>query len=491
MPALAGTSLVGRQAERAVLHDALQSPDAELIAVYGRRRVGKTFLIRQTFANDTCFELVGMHDADLRTQLRSFAASLGRALTSPVPLEAPVAWHDAFGQLRSFLSARFKRRQRKQVVFFDEVPWLASRRSGFLSAFEHFWNSWGSQQTKLVVVLCGSAASWMLQNLVRQRGGLHNRVTRRLRVEPFQLGDGEALLQSRGVQLSRYQVLELTMALGGVPHYLAQVKRGESAAQAIDRLCFAREGQLRTEFDTLYASLFEQADRHEAVVRALAKRRRGLTRSALLEAAKLGSGGAATRVLDELEESGFLLQMPRLGREKRDAVYWLADEFSLFHLTWMQGVRPSGAQSWLRRQGTSAWRAWSGLAFESLALKHVAAIKHALGISGVETTEGSWEHRATGRNDQGAQVDLVIDRADHTLNLCELKFSEATFAVDKAYARELARKRDVFRQQTRSRKALFLTLITTHGLAENEHSRGLISNAVTMDALFERRPTSV
>lgn len=490
MPSRSGarqsSALVARHREREILDEALHSPQAELVALYGRRRVGKTFLVRQVLAEQICFELVGMHEVNLRTQLASFATSLARAHASPAPLAPPTDWLAAFEQLRRFLEPRLRKKaSEKLVVFFDEVPWLASRRSGFLSAFEHFWNAWATQQPGLVVVLCGSAASWMLENVVRQRGGLHNRVTRRLRVEPFSLADTEELLLSRGVRLGRYQTLLLTMALGGVPHYLTQVRRGESAVQAIDRLCFTNDGLLRTEFEHLYASLFEQADRHEAVVRALAKKRRGLTRTALLEAAKLGSGGAATRVLDELEEAGFILQMPRLGRGRREAVYWLSDEYSLFYLTWIEGRR--GDIDWLRRQGTPAWRAWSGLAFEALALKHVRAIKVALGISGVETTSGSWERRGT-RDAEGAQLDLIIERADACLNLCELKFSEAPFAIDKAYARELKRKCDVFRAETRSRKALFLTLITTWGLKENEHSRGLVTNALTMDALFARAP---
>lgn len=484
------TRLVARWGERSTLDEALRSPDAELIAVYGRRRVGKTFLIRQVYAKETCFELVGIHEADLGTQLRAFAAALGRATAAVALPTAPRDWHAAFAQLGALLAARFKRRKGKQVVFFDEVPWLSSRRSGFLSAFEHFWNTWGVQQRQLVVVMCGSAASWMLQNIVRERGGLHNRVTRRVRVEPFSLADAEELLAARGVALGRYQTAELYMALGGVPHYLAQVRPGESAAQNIDRLCFGRDGLLRTEFKNLYASLFDQAERHEAVVRALAKKRRGLTRSALLKAASLGSGGAASKVLDELEESGFILQMPRLGRAKRDAVYWLADEYSLFYLTWIEGHRGSSEGVWMRKQGTPAWRAWSGLAFEATCLKHVFAIKAALGIAGVETVEGAWEHRPDRTHRDGAQIDLVIDRADRSMNLCEMKFSEAEFTVDKAYARELKHKRDVFRATTGTSKALFPTLVTTYGVRDNEHARGLVSRSVTIDALFARRHMS-
>ncbi len=479
-------TLIARHRERRLLDEALRSSEPELVAVYGRRRVGKTFLIREVCAEAMCFELVGIHDGDRATQLGQFAAALGRASRVPARLAPPDDWHQAFGQLTAFLTPLLRRRRRKQVVFLDEVPWLASRRSGFLAAFGHFWNSWATRQPNLMVVLCGSAASWMLAKLVGDRGGLHNRLTRRLRVEPFGLADADELLKARGVDLGRYQAMELYMAVGGIPHYLAQVRPGESAAQNIDRLCFDRDGLLRTEFSNLYASLFERAERHEAVVRALAARRRGLTRTALLAAAGLGSGGAATKVLDELEESGFVMQMPRLGQARRDAVYWLADEYSLFYLTWIEHHRAAADGVWMRKQGTPAWRAWTGLAFEATCLKHVAAIKRALGISGVDTVEAAWAQRGGGTVGDGAQIDLVIDRSDRSVNLCEMKFAEAEFVVDKACARELRRKRDVFREVTGTRKALFVTLVTTHGVRDNDHAREIVAQVVTFDALFAR-----
>ncbi len=475
--------LVARHGERRLLDETHRSTEAELVAVYGRRRVGKTFLIRQGFGASVCFELVGIHGVDRPTQLRGFAKALAKA--TGVDVEPPADWFAAFSTLEAFLAKRLKRRSSKQVVVFDEVPWLASRKSGFLPAFEHFWNSWASRQRQLVVVLCGSAASWMLEHVVTERGGLHNRVTRRLRVEPFGLRDAEELLRSKGVELGRYQTVELYLALGGVPHYLAQVRPGDSAAQNVDRLCFARDGFLRTEFQTLFTSLFERSERHEAVVRTLATKRRGMTRTALLDAAGLGSGGTATKVLEELEESGFIAQLPHLGRAKKDGAYWLTDEYSLFYLSWIE-PRPRSFSSggvWLRKQGTPAWRAWAGLAFEAVCLKHVRSLKAALGIEGLETTEASWAAPGAHGRD-GAQIDLVIDRADRCTNLCELKFSESEFVIDKAYARELKHKRDAFREVTGTKKALFLTMVTSYGVRPNEHARELVARSLTMDALF-------
>jgi uncharacterized protein len=477
--------LVARYEERRILDEALHSGRGELIAVYGRRRVGKTFLVRKHFAKQLVFELIGVCDAPAPIQLQTFSRALQEASGSRFQHAIPSDWTCAFAELITFLKT-FQKRSEKRVIFFDELPWLAGRRSGFLHAFEHFWNAWASKQANVVVVVCGSAASWMLRKIVRQRGGLHNRVTRSIRVAPFTLAESHELLTAQGISLGHYQTTELFMALGGIPHYLAQVRKGESAAQNIDRLCFSRDGLLRSEFSNLYASLFEQAGRHEAVIRALATKRSGMTRAQLLAKVALGSGGAASKVLSELEESGFVLQVPRIGRQKRDAVYWLADEYSLFYIKWIERHRGASDGVWMRKQGTPAWRAWAGLAFEAVCLKHVREIKRALGIGGVSTEESSWQQRPNERVQDGAQIDLVIDRADRSMNLCEMKFSEQAFIVDKAYARELAHKRDTFRIATGTKKALFLTLVTSHGVMPNDHAREIVGQTVNLEALFVR-----
>jgi len=467
------TLLAGRERERSLLRHAHGSPEAELVAIYGRRRVGKTFLVREHFAAELCFELVGAYEVPLDQQLGNFAAALAAARKS-AKVTPPRDWPDAFRQLAAYLEKVLKG-GKKRVVFFDELPWLASRRSGFLPAFEHFWNGWAVKQRGLVVVVCGSAASWMIEHLVAARGGLHNRVTRRIRLEPFTLGETEAYLQQRRITLTRYQLLELYIALGGVPHYLKQLERGESAAQSIDRLCFSPDGMLRDEFGKLYASLFEHPERHEHVVRTLAKKRYGMTRNELIAATGITSGGSATRLIDELDESGFVTRLPQFGLETKDMVCRLTDEYSLFYLSFIEPGRGRGG--WLSRRGSPAWRAWSGYAFEGVCVKHAQRLKRALGIEAVETLESAWKS-------PGAQVDLLVDRKDQTINLCELKFSEGEFVIDKRYAAELKAKRDVFRRETKTKKAVLLTFVTTHGVRDNEHRRELVDKELTMDALF-------
>jgi len=468
--------IVGRAAEQERLRRALGSREPELVVVYGRRRVGKTYLVRSFFGSKIAFELTGAYDAPLSEQLANF----GRALRS-APGSAhrdagmPASWSEAFEQLKRHLAGLAAQRE-KRVVFIDELPWLASRKSGFLRAFEHFWNAWASSRPELLVVVCGSAASWMTRTLLHARGGLHNRVTEAIRLEPFRLAEARAYLESRRVKLSPYQVFELYLALGGVPHYLRQVQPGRSAAESINRLCFAPDAPLRDEFKLVYASLFEHPERHEAVVRALAKQRSGINRAALLDKSGLRSGGGASATLEELEASGFIARVSPHGRQVKDSLYRLTDEYSLFYLRWMERAASSGPNVWLTKRGSPSWRAWSGYAFESVCLKHITELKRAIGIEAVETTEASW-FRA-GDDEPGAQIDLVIDRKDGCINLCEMKFSETEYAIDKSYARELATKVSAFAAATRTRKALFLTMVTVSGLRENAHKHDLVQSTV-------------
>lgn len=465
--------IVGRVAEQARLRRVLTSSEPELVVVHGRRRVGKTFLVRQFFGDRICFELTGAYDAPLAEQLASFARALRQAQGSE-DTGAPASWAEAFELLKRLLEKA--PRSAKRVVFIDELPWLASRKSGFLRAFEHFWNAWASTRRDLVVVVCGSAASWMTRTLLHARGGLHNRVTETIRLEPFRLAEARAYLESRRVKLSPYQLFELYLALGGVPHYLRQVEPGRSAAENINRLCFSAHAPLRDEFKVLYASLFEHAERHEAVVRVLAKQRGGITRAELLDKSGLRSGGGASSTLEELEASGFIARVSPYGRQVKDSLFRLVDEYSLFYLRWIERSTTTGPNVWLTKRNSPSFRAWSGYAFESVCIKHITELKRAIGVEAVETTESSW--RYAGGDEPGAQIDLVIDRKDGCINLCEMKFSESEFTIDKGYGRELANKVAAFGRATSTRKALFLTMVTVAGVRDNAHKLALVQSEV-------------
>jgi len=474
--------IIGRKDEITILEEVLKTKDAGLMAVYGRRRVGKTFLIRNFFADRLIFELTGMYGGSLKEQLLQFSKSLQKATDSALSLKPPGTWVEAFHALEQFLDKLPKRK--KLVIFLDEFPWLDSRKSGFLSAFEHFWNSWASQQAHLLFVICGSAASWMIRKIVNNRGGLHHRITQKMRLLPFTLAETETYLKSKGSNLDKYQILQLYMALGGIPQYLNNVKKGDSAQEVIEKTCFKKDGLLNGEFNNLYTSLFENADNHLKAVRVLAATPKGLTRQEIIEECGLSSGGRTTLMLDELEQSGFIKSNKPYDKETKEGIYRLVDEFSLFYLKFMD--KADATTNWARISEGASYKIWSGMAFEAVCLKHIDQIKNGLGLKGKSTKETGWRYiPPKGAKEDGTQIDLLIDREeDHSINICEIKFYKGELIISKSYAGELQQKLDVFQEKVKPRKTLFLTLITTYGVKDNSHSDSLVKKSLTMDVLF-------
>lgn len=473
--------LVGRLPEQAILKKALQSGEPEMVAVIGRRRVGKTFLVRSAYAEQIDFEITGVQNGNLRAQLQHFTDRLNYHARPLLPFKPPRNWQEAFQMLIVYLEKLDK--TEKPVVFLDEFPWLAGRKSDFLRAFGLFWNSWASQQN-IVVVICGSAASWMIANVVRDKGGLHNRITRRIYLQPFTLFETELYLKSRGVQLDRYHLIQIYMAMGGIPHYLKEVEAGKTAVQNIDQICFSTQGLLREEFLQLYPALFEHAENHVQIIRALSGSWRGMTRADLLSATGLADGGSVTRILEELMHSGFITAYYAFGKKKKEMRYRLTDEYSLFYLKFIEEKRSEGAGAWEQLTQTQLWKSWSGFAFESLCLKHVPAIKKALGISGIYTEASSF-YLKNSEFGRGIQIDLLIDRNDHAINIFEIKFYQSPFTLKKEQADEFRLKKAIFKSATGTNKQVFFTLLSTFPLTPNEHSLGAVDQALDMNCLFE------
>jgi AAA+ ATPase superfamily predicted ATPase len=473
--------IIGRESEMKILQGMLISGEAELIAVLGRRRVGKTFLIRNFYEKNLLFEFTGIHEAGLDIQLLNFGKALQQAIGLAIPLARPGNWIEAF----SFLSQALKLKMQNEpaVVLFDEFPWIHTPRSGFLSAFGHWWNTWASTQPMLKVVICGSAASWMIENIINNRGGLHNRVSRIIRLLPFSLKESEDYLNSRGIILDRHQLLRLYMAIGGIPQYLKQVDKGESTDQVIDKLFFEKSGLLKREFTNLYRSLFTNSTHHEAIVRLLAKKNMGLDRAEIIKTCGFTTGGGTTRLFDELEQSGFITQYVPFGKAARDSIYKLSDEYTLFYLKFVEHARASGAASWQKLANSQSYISWTGYAFEAICQKHIAQIKKALGISGVYIEASGWRY-VPKQGENGAQIDLLLDRADHCINLCEIKFTEKEFTIDKRYAGELEKKVQIFKKHTKTRKTVFPTMITSTGILKNNYYTNLIQAQVVAEDLF-------
>ena len=473
--------LTGRKEEQQILLNALTSQEAEMVAVFGRRRVGKTFLVKQTYGDRITFDLTGLQHATNADQLHNFSLQLTGRMNLPIPLKVPTDWLEAFFLLSNYLQGQSE--TQKQVVFFDEVPWLAGHKSGFLMGLSWFWNSFAVTRN-LVVVICGSAASWMIQKIVNDRGGLHNRITKRIFLKPFTLTETEAYLKSRNIRFNHYQLTQLYMAIGGIPHYLKEVEAGKSAIQNINDLCFSPNGLLRDEFSRLYPSLFAHAENHISVVRVLAQSRQGMSRPDIVQVGKFSEGGRTTKVLEELEQSGFITTYYPFGKKKKDTLYRLTDEYSLFYLRFIEKNREEGNDVWQHLSQTQAAKIWNGYAYENLCLKHLPQIKKALGISGIYATFSSFLQRSKA-GQQGAQIDLVLDRNDQIINLFEIKFYNSEIALTETDAKALRQKIAIFQTTTRTRKYLMMTLITAFGLKHNMHSLGLVEKVLTLEDLFE------
>ncbi len=473
--------LFGRKNEIAILREALQSNRAEMVSVIGRRRVGKTFLIETIYQKHIIFKVTGIQHAKRKEQLRNFVIQLNEYSADSFPMAAPQDWLDAFHLLTKFLNTQSS--DKKNVVFLDELPWLATHKSGFLKGLSWFWNSWAVNQN-IVVVICGSAASWMIQKVVNHRGGLHNRITKRIHLQAFTLKETEEYLTGNNIRFDRYQLIQLYMAMGGIPHYLKEIRHGDSAAQNINRICFSPTGLLRDEFSRLYVSLFNHAERHIAVIKALANKQQGLPREQIIADAKLPPGSSVSRILEELLASGFISVYRPFGKKKKGKLYRLTDEYSLFYLNFIEGKAHEGDDIWNLLSQTPIYKTWSGYTFENICLKHIAPIKKALGISGIYSLSGSFYKKGTAQ-EKGAQIDLLIDRNDHVINLFEAKFYNEPYTITKDYATKLREKMSVFRSTTKTKKQLFWVFISTFGINENQHSGGVIAKSLTMDDLFE------
>lgn len=479
-PQLMAGKLIGREKEKKILQRALESDEAEMVSVIGRRRIGKTFLVNEVYKDHIAFSVTGIQNAPRNEQLRNFANQLKAFAPKALIISPPKDWLDAFFLLIEFLKQ--KDQQKKMVVFLDELPWMATHKSGFLRGLSYFWNSWATRQN-IIVVICGSAASWMINKVVKHRGGLHNRITKRIHLQPFTLAETEQYLKSRRIHFDRYQIVQLYMAMGGVPHYLKEIVREESAVQNINSICFSPSGLLRTEFSDLYASLFAQAEKHMAVIRALAQKRQGLTRQELIKATSLSAGGAISRALEELLHSGFIAAYRPFGKKKKEKLYRLTDEYSLFYLQFIEGKEHEDEDIWRHLSQTQAYKTWSGYAFESICLKHIPQIKKAMSIAGIYSLSGSFYKKGTD-TEKGAQIDLLIDRNDQVINLFEIKFYNEDYTLTKAAADRLREKMRIFRETTKTRKQLSWVFISAFGLKENSNSLGLITKSLTMDDLF-------
>jgi AAA+ ATPase superfamily predicted ATPase len=481
--------IIGRLREQELLRDLVESKKSEFIAVYGRRRVGKTYLIKNLMSSFPCvfFHVTGLQKGSSKEQLKEFAKQIGKTFYQSPSLVPQKQWVDAFEDLTEAINAVPK--EKTVVLFFDEFPWMATPRSKLLTALELYWNRYWVFDKRVKLIICGSATSWIIDNIINNKGGLHNRVTRTIHLKPFSLHETESYLKEHQIHLKHRQILDLYTVLGGVPLYWSFVRKGLSAHQCIDELCFQSDGPLVKEFERLFESLFENPKPYTDLIRIIAKHRYGVGQSKLIEISKLPDGGGTVQRLHQLEEAGFITGLVPYGHKDRGVYYVIDDEYSLFYLRWIEPILKTIAKKavnkgfWLSQSNQSAWKIWASLAFESICYKHLDQIRKALNID-PGSTVGTWRYSPKDEQ-EGTQIDLLFDRLDGSITLCEIKCSDKQFAIDKSYSQDLLKKMEIFRKQTRTKKQLFLSMITTMGLKPTMYSEELVANQATLEDLFK------
>lgn len=474
--------MIGRSREIDELNYLYNSGKAELVAIYGRRRIGKTYLVDETFKGRITFRHAGLSPVDedkkgmLKAQLEHFYYSL--LLQGMKKSKKPGNWLEAFYMLEKFLEEIDD--GSRQVVFLDELPWLDTPRSGFMTAFEGFWNTWGCHRNNLMVVVCGSANSWILDNLINNHGGLYNRVTYEIKLAPFTLCECEKFFESKNVKLSRYDIVQSYMILGGVPYYMGYFQSGMSLAQNVDNILFSKQGKLREEYERLFASIFSNPEVMKKIVGLLFTRNAGFTRSEIAENVGINDGGTLSQSLNALIASDFVVKYVPFGKGKKEH-YKLVDPFCLFYLHFIDKKNKIEEKFWQQNLSTQQIISWRGFAYENVCFNHVAQIKKKLGISGVITTHSAWSKRAD--DVEGMQIDLLISRNDNVVNMCEIKYYGDEFTVNKEYYQVMLRRQEILAKELSPRIAIHNTLITTFGLTYNEYS-GVFTNVITLDDLF-------
>jgi len=470
------SNIIGREVEKLILEELSFSKTSEFVAIYGRRRVGKTYLVRETFSGKFTFEISGLANASTKEQLLNFNLTLKKATGEE--RKTPQNWLEAFSQLIDFIEIN---NDERKIIFFDEMPWMDTPRSGFITALEHFWNGWASAQKNIVLIVCGSATSWIINNLVNNHGGLHNRLTHKIFLKPFTLTECEQYFKWRKIDFSRYQIAEIYMIMGGIPFYLSKIEKGLSVAQNIDNMFFAENARLQNEFKNLYAALFRNADDYVKIIEALSKKGKGLTRYEISNYSKITGGGGLTKILQNLEYCGFIRKYHFLNKKTRNTLYQLVDSYSLFYFKFVQKNEYNDARFWTNSIDTPLHNSWAGYAFEMLALQHIAEIKKAMSIAGIQSSVSTWRSETT---EPAAQIDLVIKRKDGIINVMEIKYCKEKFAITKQYEENLQNKISALKAEIHARNAVHLTMLTTFGLKQNKHSE-IVQKELILDDLFD------
>lgn len=482
--------VIGRAKEKAELKTVLESKKSEFLGIYGRRRIGKTFLIREYFKNMKGVQFLsfqGQKDVDTKTQIDTFYHELEKQFKINYQLKRARDWQGAFHDFDKFIEKHTLENKKDVIVLFlDELPWFCNSKAGFLPALDYYWNQRWSANAKMKLIVCGSAASWMIKNVVNAKGGLHNRLTKKMYIAPFQFVEVKEFSKTNKLNFTDTQLLQIYMVLGGVPFYWSLLKKTTPISKQIDDLLFGKNAILKNELQNIFRSLFDNSELHLRIVKILSAAKSGIERNTLLNKCQIKSGGQASQYLDNLIHSGFIESFHLFGNKKKLTLFRLIDSFSYFDSYWSKQSLGLVA-FWQNKIQTPKLNTWAGYAFENFCLQHINQIIKALEIDRQVEAIHSWhsidQNKKGDIEEKGAQIDLIIERMDGVLHVIEIKYSQNEFVLKKEDAKNILNKVDRFKEKTQYRGQIKINLVTPIGLKKGLWNDEVFDKTITLKDL--------
>lgn len=476
--------MIGRKKELALLNSLCEEEKSKLVVVHGRRRIGKTFLVDymfQTHRKDCLFfKFTGSADQNSSVQKDYFVEAIYEwfKVEPSKPIEK---WHEVFIFLKRTIEAEIKEKnhQGKVIVFIDEVAWIDKHnKAGFLSAFGHFYNTYIEKNNNLIVILCGSNASWIKNKILKDTSGpLYHRVDVEIPLYPFDLQETkEYLIKEKRFDIDDKSVVDIYMILGGVAKYLSYLDSKLSIAQNINKLFFSLHAPLYSEYEALFKSLFyDKSSNHRKIMDLLISKQSGFEMMEIEKLLKEIKSSTLRVNIEELIDTGFIKPIARYAHASRNTKYIACDPLCNFFIKWVQPLSKNDIASlidYFETKSTSHdYIIWQGFAFEMVMISNIELYLKARGLSSGVKSIGYWDYTTQSEDESGAQIDILIEYIGNTYDIVECKYYNDEFIIDKAYAKNIQNKKEMFIKYGIKNKKfdLKVVMLTTYGTKINQY----------------------
>jgi AAA+ ATPase superfamily predicted ATPase len=463
---------IGRKVEIAQLTALIDLPRPSIAVIYGRRRVGKSELIRHVTQGKNVLSFEGLEGQPKHKQIKNFLFQL--SAQSNIREKNISDWPDALILLRTLTQ------DGQWIIILDEFQWMANYQNELVSVIKMIWEKYLSQNPDLTLILCGSIASFMKSKVLKS-SALYGRTDYELNLHELNLSEISEFFPGKGSD----EVIDTAMLVGGIPKYLELISEYPSLYDALEPLAFSQDGFFKTEYDRLFASHFGKKPIFMKIIQTLATNPYGLTTGKLAKEMQVASGGTLCHQLDDLESAGFLHSIIPFDKPEGSKLrkYILMDAYVRFYHSIIRGsmkeTTPPNTQ-FHAIMSSPRYAAWAGMAFEFLCMRHHKEISRILGFHGIPYTAGPFFQRKT-LDTPGVQIDLLFERSDKILVLCEMKYLLASVPGD--IIDQVNRKVSALQEKYPGRTILKV-LLTKTGSTETVAKKGYFFRIIRADELI-------